>query len=80
MSDDDKDAGRLRCYACDAVLKPGKPGTTLGYFVRTEDSQLHVVGRECYDWIVKGAETGYQPPKGGPRLFLEQFVPLKDSN
>ncbi|HJV96916.1 MAG TPA: hypothetical protein VJ608_12800, partial [Albitalea sp.] len=41
--------------------------------VYTEDgdgSNTMWVGRECFKKIAAAGEGGYQPPLGGPRLFL----------
>ena len=52
-----------KCFAC---------GKKLGHdpkLVDTRDDQLVFVGRECFRKIAS-AENGYQPPLGGPRLYL----------
>lgn len=51
-----------KCFACDRLLR--KP-----YRVRCEDEQFPFVGPECFKKVVKAGKDGYQPPKGGPRLF-----------
>ena len=53
-----------RCFACDRPL-----GETPA-LVDTRDAQLVHVGRECYEMVAAAGEAGYQPPKGGPRLYL----------
>ena len=53
-----------RCFACDRKL--GKNP----YLVDTRDAQTVYVGSECYKLIRVAGEAGYQPPAGGPRLFL----------
>lgn len=53
-----------KCFAC---------GRTLGKhprLVSTRDEQLVYVGSECYKLVVQADEKGYQPPRGGPRLYL----------
>ena len=61
-----KDGIALRCFACDRKL--GKNPK----LVDTRDAQLVFVGSECHKMIVQAGESGYQPPLGGPRLFLIQ--------
>lgn len=52
-----------KCFACDRAL--GK----FPHLVDTRDQQLVYVGRECYHLICYAGDVGYQPPKGGPRLY-----------
>lgn len=35
----------------------------------TRDAQIVFVGSECFKIIEKAGEAGYQPPKGGPKLY-----------
>jgi hypothetical protein len=56
-----------RCFACDKKLD-SKPS-----LVDTRDGQLVYVGSECYKLVAAAGEQGYQPPKGGPRLYLSCF-------
>jgi hypothetical protein len=53
-----------KCYACGKKL--GKNPA----LVDTRDEQLVYVGRECLKLIKQAGEQGYQPPQGGPRLYL----------
>lgn len=53
-----------KCFACDRKL--GKTPK----LVDTHDDQLVYVGRECYKMVEAAGDAGYQPPKGGPKLFL----------
>ena len=55
-----------RCFACGRKI--GKRGKTL--LVDTRDAQTVYVGSECYKLIEKAGNEGYQPPLGGPRLWL----------
>ena len=57
----------IRCYACD---KPSEDNQ----LVDTRDGQTVFVGPVCYSKIKKAGERGYQPPLGGPRLWL--IVPV----
>ncbi len=52
------------CFACGKKL--GKNPCV----VDTRDSQFVFVGSECYKEIKRAGETGYQPPLGGPRLWV----------
>jgi hypothetical protein len=52
-----------RCYACDRKL--GKSPK----LVDTRDDQLVYAGSECFKQIIKN-KNGWQPPKGGPKLYL----------
>ena len=53
-----------RCFACDRQL--GKTPR----LVDTRDGQTVYVGSECFKHIEAAAELGWQPSKGGPRLYL----------
>jgi hypothetical protein len=52
-----------KCFACDKKL--GKNPV----LVDTRDAQTVFVGRECFKLIKASGDKGYQPPKGGPRLW-----------
>lgn len=51
------------CYACD------KPLMMNAYEALTIDNQLIWVGADCARKIAKANKEGWQPPKGGPKLF-----------
>lgn len=52
-----------KCFACDKQL-------TTNYFVAdTRDGQVVHVGNDCYRKIMAAGEAGFQPDKGGPRLW-----------
>lgn len=53
-----------RCFACDRALGRNP------YRVDTRDDQTVFVGVECYRLVAAAGEAGYQPPRGGPRLWL----------
>ncbi len=53
-----------KCFACDRVIKRKQP-----LEADTRDGQIVFVGSECFKMIMASGEAGYQPPKGGPRLF-----------
>jgi len=51
-----------RCFACGRLLSTRKPPV----LVDTRDDQKVYVGPECAKRVT---EAGYQPPKGGPKLY-----------
>lgn len=55
-----------KCFACDRPL--GRLGPE--WMADTRDGQLVYVGRECFRKIKGAGALGWQPPKGGPRLWL----------
>jgi len=55
--------GADKCFACDRKL-----GRSYA-LVDTRDDQLVYVGSECVKLITAAGDKGYQPPKGGPRLY-----------
>lgn len=59
----ESDLRRQRCYACDRPL--GKTP----HLVTCLDEQTVYVGSVCYSLIMQKGLTGYQPPKGGPKLY-----------
>ena len=52
------------CFAC------GKKLGKAPRLVDTRDDQTVYIGRECYKLVVAAGAEGYQPPRGGPRLWL----------
>jgi hypothetical protein len=56
---------RKRCYACD------KLHASVEYVLTEDGAQTVPVGPSCYAKVRKlDKHGGYQPPRGGPRLFL----------
>lgn len=53
-----------RCFACGRKLGKKEP-----ILVDTRDAQKIYVGSECAKLVIASGEEGYQPPKGGPRLW-----------
>ena len=53
-----------RCFACDRKLGRNP------VLVDTRDDQCAFVGSECFKLIKRAGDAGWQPPKGGPRLYL----------
>jgi hypothetical protein len=54
-----------KCFACDRTFCNGKK-----HVVDTRDGQTVFVGSGCYKKIVRAGDAGWQPAKGGPRLYL----------
>lgn len=54
----------LRCFACDRVIRRATP-----LIAHCLDEQEVYVGTECMKKIESAASEGWQPAKGGPRLF-----------
>lgn len=52
-----------KCFAC------GREGAGR-FLVDTRDAQMPYVGPRCYRKVIAAGEAGYQPPRGGPRLYL----------
>ena len=61
-----RDRGQEPCFACGRAISGRQ------YWVITEDGgQTVMVGRNCYNEVRKADKAGgYQPPDGGPKLFL----------
>lgn len=53
-----------RCFACDRRLGRNPA------LIDTRDGQTAFVGSECFKLIRAAGDAGWQPPKGGPRLYL----------
>lgn len=53
-----------RCFAC------GRPLGRSPALVDTRDGQKVFVGRSCARLIEKAGDAGYDPPKGGPTLYV----------
>jgi hypothetical protein len=54
---------KLKCFACDRTMK-GDPQQA-----DTRNGQIVYVGPCCLKKIIATGDAGYQPPKGGPRLY-----------
>lgn len=54
-----------RCFACSRKLKDGE----IPKRVITSDGSVQYVGPECAKKVEKAGQGGYQPPKGGPRIY-----------
>ena len=60
-----------KCFACDKKLENNPP------IIKTIDGQYVFVGRGCWHKIKKTGEIGYQPPLGGPRLWIVPIGPTQ---
>lgn len=58
-----------KCYACGKQLTAKYLEESSNCIADTKDAQLVYVGKECMRKIMASGSKGYQPPKGGPRLF-----------
>lgn len=63
---------RERCYACDMMLSEKRPLRLVN--VAREDQNVEV-GPECFKRVKAAGANGWQPPKGGPRLYPVEFDP-----
>jgi len=59
-----------RCFACGRKL-----GNRPAAMADTRDAQTVFVGSECFRLITTAGDAGYQPPKGGPRLWIMPTPP-----
>jgi uncharacterized protein (DUF169 family) len=59
--------GGETCYAC------GKKMRGRSNDVVTSDNQAQCVGSDCLKHIRRGGAEGFQPKRGGPRLYLPDF-------
>lgn len=57
------------CFACDRPMSSK-------YLVTCRDEQTVFVGSECFKKIRAADIHGWQPPKGGPRLFTVANKPV----
>jgi hypothetical protein len=56
------------CFACDRPII----GKVKHKAITSDGAQIVPIGSECFKEIVQGGILGWQPPKGGPRLFIVQ--------
>lgn len=54
------------CFACGRPMRGGQGA----YLVDTRDAQTVFVGANCFKKIRAMRDDGWQPPLGGPRLYL----------
>jgi hypothetical protein len=63
---------RERCYACGLMMSEKRPLRLVN--VAREEQNVEV-GPECFKKVQAGGSDGWQPPKGGPRLYPVEFDP-----
>lgn len=56
-----------RCFACD---KPLRTPSSSPIVITSDGAQVVAVGPDCFRRVKAGGDNGYQPDKGGPRLFV----------
>lgn len=60
-------ADKGRCFACAKPLKNAE-------IADTRDGQIVFVGSDCFQKIRASGQDGYQPPLGGPRLWMQRVT------
>lgn len=72
-----------RCFACDRKLGKNPATVTTGETFTDSDGVTRqyvlVVGSECFKKIQAAGYPGWQPPTGGPRLYLLDGI-LRDES
>ena len=67
-----------KCFACGLKFRRNTHGLIVFHpWAITIDGQRVYVGADCHKRIVACGVDGYQPPKGGPRLWCEMFAPAE---
>lgn len=71
-----KAANQTRCFACDRKLGKSPAAVTTK---ETNGGRLLqvMVGRECFKHVEQAGPSGWQPPAGGPRLYLLEGVQVR---
>ena len=70
MDQDDK------CFACGRGFRRNSYGRIVFHpMAITIDGQRIFVGHDCHRKIAIAGSHGYQPPRGGPRLWTEMYAP-----
>jgi hypothetical protein len=65
-----------RCFACDRVIKD-TGDSARSHLVECIDEQTAFIGPECFRKVKRAGVDGWQPPKGGPRLFCLGLKPAQ---
>jgi hypothetical protein len=68
--------GPYECYACGKRTK-GVRSFTLTVCLSDDDGRRVPVGPDCHKKTRLAGVRGYQPPKGGPRLYFSEDVRAK---
>jgi hypothetical protein len=61
--------GPYECYACGKWTRGTRPAALVAVLVDDNGGLVHV-GPDCHKKTRR--EDGFQPPRGGPRLFFNQ--------
>ena len=65
-----------KCYACDRPFRQNSWGRFPFHpTVLTIDGQRQTVGYDCWRRVLGAGINGYQPPRGGPRIYAEVNAP-----
>jgi hypothetical protein len=70
MADQDE-----KCFACGRKFRGGTLGPVYHPRAITIDGQQVLVGHDCAKKIAESMADGYQPPLGGPRLWIDLYAP-----
>lgn len=57
------------CYACGRTVD--MKGATRAVVLEDDDGQHVFVGPRCFEHIRQAGTAGFQPARGGPRLFAD---------
>lgn len=60
------------CYCCGK-----KTANPYQAFCEDDNGQEQLVGRDCYKQIKAANSEGWQPPRGGPRMFSSREAAIK---
>ena len=63
--------GPYTCYACGKRTRGTRPAM-LTVCLIDDDGQRVPIGPDCYRHTRNARALGYQPPRGGPRLFYSE--------
>lgn len=57
-----------KCFSCGAILKVWRVAFTI-------DGQSVFIGSSCAKKTARSGSAGWQPDRGGPRLFISRVPP-----
>jgi hypothetical protein len=67
-----------KCYACGRPFRRNSHGLIVFHpEALTIDGQRQFVGADCMKRITAAGPAGFQPERGGPRLFCESQAPAE---
>ncbi len=64
-----------KCFACNRAFRRNAFGAIVHPQAITIDGQRVAIGHDCNKKIAASEREGYQPPLGGPRLWLDMYAP-----